>query len=113
MVKGRNTTVISLRLPDDVVRLLKVKANDEGLSLSELLKKDELFQPQINTEDEVQEGLNLIKLAKANAVEGKVKNRQGKIIPESDWKYFRKHPDKNCPCGSKTAYRLCHGRQNM
>lgn len=41
-----------------------------------------------------------------------VMNRHGKIIPESDWEYFRKHPDKNCPCGSKIQYRYCHGKEN-
>lgn len=45
MVKGRNTTVISLRLPDEVVQTLKWKAKSQGLSLSDYLKKDKLFQP--------------------------------------------------------------------
>jgi len=42
-----------------------------------------------------------------------VRNRQGKIIPDSDWEYFKKHPDKICPCGSKIQYRYCHGTGNL
>ncbi|MBA7536953.1 hypothetical protein ES705_29219 [subsurface metagenome] len=32
MVKGRTTAVISIRLPDDVLALLKAKAAREGVS---------------------------------------------------------------------------------
>ena len=42
-----------------------------------------------------------------------VKNRNGQIISESDWEYFRKHPDKICPCGSKIQYKYCHGKGKL
>jgi hypothetical protein len=40
MVKGRNTTFVSIRLPDDVVTRLKAKARNRKSSLSDFLKRD-------------------------------------------------------------------------
>ena len=95
MAKGRNTSVISLRLPDEVVRALRSKAQYQGLSLSDYLKQDKLFQPSVSNE---KQDLSL------------VRNRHGDLIPESDWDKFRKHPGRNCPCGSKLPFRDCHGK---
>jgi hypothetical protein len=38
MSKGRNTTVVGVRLPDDVVDRLKALASERQVSLSDLLK---------------------------------------------------------------------------
>jgi hypothetical protein len=95
MAKGRNTTVISLRLPDEVVKALRSKAEAKGVSLSDYLKQDKLFQPEVLNE---KQDLS------------QVRNRHGNLIPESDWEDFRKHPGRKCPCGSKLPFRDCHGK---
>ena len=38
MTKGRNTTVVGVRLPDDIVKALKVIARRRNKTISELLK---------------------------------------------------------------------------
>ncbi|MBA7653122.1 hypothetical protein ES703_60965 [subsurface metagenome] len=39
MVKGRTTTVIAVRLPDDVLALLKAKAAREGIPYTVFLRQ--------------------------------------------------------------------------
>jgi hypothetical protein len=40
MVKGRNTAVISIRLPDDLKNRLRAKARNKHLTLSDYIKRD-------------------------------------------------------------------------
>ena len=83
MVKGRNTTVISLRLPDDDVKRLKVKARNVGLTLSDYLKQNIKPLHSPNVGQVVSDGLEDT-------------NRPPKFVGA------QKTPSNApCPCGSK------------
>jgi hypothetical protein len=90
MSKGRNTSVVSIRLPDDVVIGLKAKAVKQNLPLSEYLKLEILKTfPDLDSSDT---------LAKPSA------------LPAT-----RIGPKQPCPCGAKypdgnlKQYRHCCG----
>ena len=52
-MKGRNTTLVSLRLPDSVITMLKVKAG--GLTVGEYIKKQILKSCSVITKEKKEE----------------------------------------------------------
>lgn len=85
MVKGRNTSVISLRLPDEAIRRLKSRAKSKGLSLTEYLKGDSLFQSVLPHESKAQEDFLMDSTTREEVEELKVP---------------KVGPNQPCPCGA-------------
>jgi hypothetical protein len=87
-VKGRNTSVISLRLDDDVIKYLKTKARNRNLTLSDYLKNEikELHKAEIKYE--------------AIRIENEKLGSPGfkEVTKEIEIKIGDNQP---CPCGAK------------
>jgi hypothetical protein len=94
MTKGRNTSVVSIRLPDGVISTLKAEAFKQCLSLSEYLKQIILSPGAINLDSS----------------EPQVKSMRGITS--------RLSPNKPCPCGAKYSdgnfkkYKHCCGKSS-
>jgi hypothetical protein len=110
-VKGRNTTVISLRLPDEAVGRLKAKAKKRGLSLSEYLKEDALYQSVLSEE---KRGLASSKITPPCEIKTEdAKNSKEEVeLPKVQ-------PNQPCPCGAlhpdgkPKKYKHCHGNSTI
>lgn len=47
MAKGRNTTVVAVRIPDSVYTIIKRRAGKRGLSVGDWLKKVIIYDQKI------------------------------------------------------------------
>ena len=97
MTKGRNTTVVGVRLPDETVAKLKRLAHSRRRSVSELMKQaisDYIGHSNLNKPKKQ-------KVINEKPVEPEVK--QEETFP----KVGRNDP---CPCGSGLKYKRCHGK---
>ena len=99
MSKGRNTTVVGVRLPDKVVNRLKSLARKNRQTITELLK------PVIT--DFAVNGRDGDMIQSSTEVAPK----QPRIIPSPQQDVFPKVGRNDpCPCGSGKKYKRCHGR---
>lgn len=95
MAKGRNTSVVSVRLPDDVISSLKTEAFKRNLSLSEYLKQ----------------GILKMVSVKMDTSQTQLKPLQGSFL--------QVEPRKPCPCGATypdgnfKQYRHCCGQTSV
>ena len=95
MTKGRNTSVISLRLPDDVITRLKAKARTKRQTLSDYLKTD--VESLARAHNEVLDGKVV-----AFPMRGIIK-----VLPNQPCPCGAKHPD-----GKPKKYKHCCGSQS-
>ena len=93
MAKGRNTTVIALRLPDELVTRLKSRAKAQGLTLSDYLKPE----------------IQCLAGLKGQGLGSDVVNASTKVVKSES-------PNQPCPCGAKhpdgnpKKYKHCCGK---
>ena len=127
MSKGRNTTVVGIRLPDETVNRLKALARKNKLTMTELLK------PVIEDYAMSGRGGNNVKKGQSirNPSEGIPPVEEPSAIPWDETEEFpglrksqdyRKSPEQKrevkypgtprnalCPCGSGKKYKKCCG----
>jgi hypothetical protein len=136
MSKGRNTTVVGVRLPDSTAKTLKSIARKRQLSLSDLCRSaitrliseerandrkarvviEEPPMLELDPTDGIEvegEQINSGTVEGSNVaiLSGHLphKDLNGNIIPESAWVFARNHRSYACPCGSGNKYKKCHG----
>lgn len=97
MVKGRNTSTITIRLPDNVVNRLKNKAKMTGQTVSDIVKPAIYDLVLISKEGLVKPGIPIKKV-----VEERLEIKTGDRFPGT----ARSAP---CPCGSGKKYKRCCG----
>lgn len=97
MSKGRNTTVVGVRLPDEIVAKLKALSRSRRQTISELMTQA------------VREFVDYSHLSDIH--------RQvalGRIPPFVETKKEESYPEVSrnalCPCGSGLKYKRCHGK---
>ena len=103
MTKGRNTAVVSVRLPDDIISHLKQMAKHRRQSMTELLTPQ--FKKMVD-EDIKKQRLRQMKQTLPEIPESY------SIIPEEPEISMFKGVGRNepCPCGSGLKYKKCHGK---
>jgi predicted transcriptional regulator len=132
-MKGRNTTVVGVRLPDDVVKRLKALARRRRRTMSELLKPvigDFAVRGYVPGEtyvdyasfDEIEKGSSVDERVSQGGdgnVSPDVELERAKIVPSSSpeapdilaspskEKYSVIKGHHPCPCGSGKRYRDC------
>ena len=115
MTKGRNTTVVPIRLPDEVVSRLKTIARKKRLTMTELIRplivnyavsEGKLHRlidnghREASVESDYEEPPDLEKASEY------WKNPE----PKSPVKYPETPRNTLCPCGSGLKYKRCHGK---
>ena len=134
MAHGRNTTVIGVRVTDELADRLKSEAMARKLDFSDymraLLNAYWHLPTKVRVATPDSEGVERIteydkefilplepKLGrKPKEVEKKIyknglprKDNKGNLIPETKWDFAKEHRRQDCPCGSGKKFKNCHG----
>jgi len=106
MVKGRNTTYVGVRLPDELASRLRSEARKHKLSFSDYLRSilsnnwklpDTVFEPQFTDDSELPPDLD------------KNPDYWKSLDLKPEVKYPGTPRNAPCPCGSGKKYKKCHG----
>ncbi len=98
MTRGRNTSKISLRLPDDVIHSLRLYSVSQGKSLTDVVRPLILDFAKFAKED-IAQRINIHpNYSGGGVVAGKDSQPYGKVSRNA-----------LCPCGSGLKYKRCHG----
>lgn len=104
MTKGRNTSVLTVRLPDELATSLRTEARRRKLLLNDYLKSILASHWELRDKDEI----TPLDLAKEPEPETK-----------SKIKYPKTSPNAPCPCGAlhpdgiPKKYKYCHGTSKV
>ncbi|MCX5637080.1 MAG: SEC-C metal-binding domain-containing protein [Planctomycetota bacterium] len=123
MVKGRNTTYVGVRLPDELAGRLKSEARKRKLSFSDYLRS--ILATYWKRPGTVYEVQFLPEPVQPSGLPSSASLAGDKVEPPPDLELepeYRKSPDTKqvkkftdvarnapCPCGSGKKYKRCHG----
>jgi preprotein translocase subunit SecA len=98
MTKGRNTSKISIRLPDDAINSLRLYSVSQGKSLTDIIRPLILDLAKVAEKDIAQRSNIHPNYSGGGVVAGKDSQSYDKVSRNA-----------LCPCGSGKKYKRCHG----
>lgn len=108
MTKGRNTTPVCIRMPDELYFELKKRADSENKPLADFIRS--VLAALVNGEVIAKAERAYNEKLSNESLSNKKTEANGRKLPDKYGRYPGTGRNELCPCGSGLKYKKCHGR---